>query len=596
MVEGPGTFTRAIATWSMGLVLATGCYQGLDQDGDGGGGTGTGSASNPSGADAGEAGVTDGATDGATDGVTDGDPTDPGDTDGAPAALPQTSRYPRLSHVQWENTVQDLFFLPAPTGLSKLFIGDPISGGFDNNSEALKIGATLWTDYQRAAETVAELVASDPQILAKIVPETDGDSDAQARAFITSFGRRVYRRPLSAAELERHLQVFHLGVATPGQLAAFPAGVRLVVQTMLQSPFFLYRVEASETADADGRIRLSAHEVASKLSYMLWNTMPDDELFAAADADALAQPAGVAAQAARMLEDPRAHAMVASFHHQLLAVDHYSDVYKDPVKFPGFDPALNAMMATETMMFIEEVVFKQDGDLATLLTAPFTFVNAALAPLYGVEGEFGPDFVKVELDPAQRAGILTQIGFLASNAGGFENDPIHRGVFMNLKLLCTGLPPPPNVVPPLPAPVPGESLRERITRHTGKGTCGEGCHGYLINPLGFAFEHYDPLGRWQTMDAGKPVDAADEFVFGGVAQAYDGAVELAQLMADSDEAHRCYVGHLLEYGYARGPQVADNKLIRRIADGSRDGTISIKQIILELTQSDAFLYRASVAP
>lgn len=588
MVEGPGTFTHAITTWSIGLVLATGCYQGADPRGDSdGASTGVDSASNPSspsGADAGE------------EGVTDGDTADTGDTDGAPAALPQTSRYPRLSHVQWENTVQDLFFLPAPTGYSKLFIGDPISGGFDNNSEALKIGATLWTDYQRAAETVAELVASDPQILAKIVPETDGDSDAQARAFITSFGRRVYRRPLSEDELDRHLQVFNLGVATPGQLEAFPAGVRLVVQTMLQSPFFLYRVEASETDGGDGRIRLSSHEVASKLSYMLWNTMPDDELFTAADADALAQTAGVAAQAARMLEDPRAHAMVAAFHHQLLAVDHYSDVYKDPVKFPGFDPALNAMMATETMMFIEDVVFAQNGDFSTLLTAPYTFVNAALAPLYGVQGQFGDDFVKVELDPDQRAGILTQIGFLASNAGGFENDPIHRGVFMNLKLLCTGLPPPPNMVPPLPAPVPGETLRERITRHTGKGTCGEGCHGYLINPLGFAFEHYDPLGRWQTMDAGKPVNAADEFVLGGVSQPYDGAVQLAQLMADSDEAHRCYVGHLLEYGYARGPQVADNPLIRRIADESRAGTISIKQIILELTQSDAFLYRAPVTP
>ena len=247
-------------------------------------------------------------------------------------------------------------------------------------------------------------------------------------------------------------------------------------------------------------------------------------------------------------------------------------------------------------MFIEEVVFKQNGDLAALLTAPYTFVNAALAPLYGVEGQFDDTFVKVDLDPTQRAGVLTQIGFLASNAGAFENDPIHRGVFMNLQLLCTGLPPPPNMVPPLPPPVDGETLRERITRHTGKGTCGEGCHGSLINPIGFAFEHYDPLGRWQTMDAGKPVNAADEFLLGGALQQYDGAVELAQLMADSDEAHRCYVGHLLEYGYARGPQTADAKLIQRIADGSRDGTYSIKQIILELTQSDAFLFRAPVAP
>lgn len=592
MVEGPGTFTRAIGSWSIGLVLATGCYQGAAGDGGSDGvtdGTGTGSASNPStptGGDAGETEVT---------GVTDGDPTDTGDTGGVPEALPQTSRYPRLSHVQWENTVQDLFGLPAPTGYSKLFIGDPISGGFDNNSEALKVGATLWTDYQRGAELVAELVAADPAVLAKIAPPIDGDSDTQALAFITSFGRRAYRRPLTPDELTRHLEIFNLGVATPGELEAFPAGVRLVVQSMLQSPFFLYRVETTDTDDGTGKIRLSGHELASKLSYMLWNTMPDDELFTAADADLLADAAGVAAQATRMLEDPRAHDMIASFHYQLLAVDHYSDVYKDPVKFPGFDPAMNSAMAQETMMFIDEVIFKQNGDLATLLTAPYTFVNAALAPLYGVQGQFGDDFVKVDLDPSQRAGLLTQVGFLASNAGAFENDPIHRGVFMNLQLLCSELPPPPNVVPPLPPPVDGESLRERITRHTGKGTCGEGCHGYLINPIGFAFENYDPLGRWQTVDAGKPVNAADEFIFGDEAKKYDGAVELAQLMADSDEAHRCYVGHLLEYGYARTPQKADRALIQKISDGSRAGTHSIKQVILELTQSDAFLNRAPVA-
>jgi hypothetical protein len=580
MVEGPGTFTQALATWSIGLVLSTGCYQGSDQDGDG---STDGGASSP------------GSTGGESGGVTDGTG-DSGDTGGSADALPQTSRYPRLSHVQWENTVQDLFFLPAPTGFSALFIGDPISGGFDNNSEALKVGATLWTDYQRAAEKVAEMVAGDPALLAKIVPQVDGDSDTQARAFITTFGRRAYRRPLTEDELGRHLETFHLGVATPGELAAFPAGVRLVVQSMLQSPFFLYRVEASETEDGGGKIRLSSHELATKLSYMLWNTMPDEALFAAADADELAVTTGVAAQATRMLEDPRAHDMVAAFHYQLLEVDHYSDVYKDPAKFPAFDPAMNAMMATETMMFVEDVVFTQNGDLATLLTAPYTFVNAALAPFYGVAGQLGDDFVKVELDPSQRAGVMTQIGFLASNAGAFENDPIHRGVFMNLQLLCTGLPPPPNMVPPLPPPVEGETLRERITRHTGKGTCGEGCHGYLINPLGFAFEHYDPLGRWQTMDAGKPVNAADEFSFASGVQQFDGAVELAQLMADSDEAHRCYVGHLLEYGYARGPQKADAPLIQRIADGSRAGTTSIKQIILELTQNDAFLFRAPVAP
>ncbi|MBK9758225.1 MAG: DUF1592 domain-containing protein [Nannocystis sp.] len=521
-------------------------------------------------------------------------PTPPTPPATAARLLPQTSRYPRLSHTQWENTIQDLFFLTEPTGFSALFIGDPVSGGFDNNSEALKVTATLWTDYQRGAEQVAELVASDPALLAKFAPPTDGDSDAQATAFITSFGKRAYRRPLTAEEIARHLEIFHAGVATPGELAAFPAGVRLVVQAMLQSPHFLYRVEASEVPDGT-KIRLSGHEIASKLSYMLWNTMPDDALFAAAADGSLDDPKGVAAQAARLLDHPRAHAMVANFHYQLLQVDHYSDIYKDPVKFAAYSAELNPLLASETLKFVDDVVFN-DGDLATLLTAPYTFVNAKLAPFYGVAGDFSDDLVKVDLDPARRAGILTQLGFLMANAGAFENDPIHRGVFLNLQLLCSNLPPPPNMVPPLPPPVEGETLRERVDRHTGKGTCGEGCHGYLINPIGFAFENYDPLGQWQTMDAGKPVDAAAEFSLGGVSQKYDGAVELAHLMADSDEAHRCYVAHFLEYGYARRPQKADDKFIATLAASSKSGTHTIKQIILELSKSDAFLFRAPVEP
>jgi hypothetical protein len=580
MVEAPGNFTRArLPWWSAGLLLAVGCYSGAS-DSDAGDDTATtGTASQPT---AGESAST---------------PTDTGDTadtDGTGEAdvLPQTSRYPRLSHTQWENTVQDLFFLPAPTGYSNLFIGDPVSGGFDNNSEALKVTATLWTDYQRGAEQVAELVAKDPEILAKIAPQDGGDSDAQATAFITTFGKRAYRRPLTAEEVARHLEIFHAGMATPGDLAAFPAGVRLVVQAMLQSPHFLYRVEASDIAEGT-KIRLSGHEIASKLSYMLWNTMPDDELFAAAADGSLDDPKGVASQATRLLDHPRARDMVANFHYQLLKVDHYSDIYKDPVKFAAYSAEVNPLLASETLKFVDDVIFN-DGDFATLLTAPYTFVNAKLAPFYGVQGDFGDDFVKVDLDPARRAGILTQLGFLMANAGAFENDPIHRGVFMNLQLLCTGLPPPPNMVPPLPPPVEGETLRERVDRHTGKGTCGEGCHGYLINPLGFAFEHYDPLGQWQTMDAGKPVDAAAEFQFGGVPQKYDGAVELAHLMADSDEAHKCYVAHFLEYGYARRPQKADQEFIDSLAAGSKDGTHTIKQIILELTRSDAFLNRAPV--
>ena len=544
--------------------------------------------SGESASDAGESTSSSGAdaTSAAADETSAGDTAD--DDTGAPAKpfMPGPPVLPRLTQRQYLNSVEALLGpgLPVP----------PLEP--DTNPYLFfTIGAASTTvselgvqQYEEAAELFTGIVFADVarrDALVGCLPAAPGD--ACVSEFIARFGRRAYRRPLAADEQARWLTM-----AT--ELANGDAwqGVRHAIAGMLQSPHFLYRVEASDIAEGT-KIRLSGHEIASKLSYMLWNTMPDDELFAAAADGSLDDPKGVASQATRLLDHPRARDMVANFHYQLLKVDHYSDIYKDPVKFAAYSAEVNPLLASETLKFVDDVIFN-DGDFATLLTAPYTFVNAKLAPFYGVQGDFGDDFVKVDLDPARRAGILTQLGFLMANAGAFENDPIHRGVFMNLQLLCTGLPPPPNMVPPLPPPVEGETLRERVDRHTGKGTCGEGCHGYLINPLGFAFEHYDPLGQWQTMDAGKPVDAAAEFQFGGVPQKYDGAVELAHLMADSDEAHKCYVAHFLEYGYARRPQKADQEFIDSLAAGSKDGTHTIKQIILELTRSDAFLNRAPV--
>jgi hypothetical protein len=498
-----------------------------------------------------------------------------------------------LSHRQWESTIRDLLRLDETTGKSGLFIGDPISGGYDNNVEKLVVSATLWTDYQRAAEEIAELVVADDELVALLVP-ADGDSDARARGFIESFGPRAYRRPLSAAEVDRHMLLFHEGAALGGEDPLLE-GIRVVLQTFLQSPYFLYRVELSDAVDEDGRIKLSGHEVAAKLSYMLWDTMPDDELFTAAANGELDTIDGVEKQAARMLDDPRAHDMVAAFHYQTLKVDSYGKISKNADKFPEFNEALRDMMVAETMMFVDDVVFDHPvGDLATLLAAPYSFVNDQLAALYGVGGEFTEELVRTDLDPSQRAGVLTQLGFLAANASSTENDPIHRGVFLNLQVLCTGLPPPPDIIPPPPPPMPGQSLRERIDQHTGIGTCGESCHAYLINPLGFAFEQYDPLGRWQTMDAGKPVDATGMFSFIEGQKSYTGGAELAKIVASSTEAHRCYVAHLLEYGFARTPVQADNPEINRLMEGSRDGTYSIRELIVELATSDAFLFRAPV--
>jgi hypothetical protein len=264
-------------------------------------------------------------------------PTKPGD----PAVAPlDTSRFPRLSHLQWENSVQDLLYLAQPSGLSASFTGDPLGGIFDNNESSLLVTPGLWADYQLAAEQLSVLVTSDAAKLAKLVPAgAPADAAGRAQAFIESFGMRAYRRPLTPAEITGYLALFAKGKDLVDGPDDFAKGARLTLQAFLQSPYFVYRVEASSAA-LGATIPLSDFELATKLSYMLWNTMPDDALFAAAKSGKLATTEGVLAQATRLLDDDRARVMVASFHHQLFQYDHYDDLTKDPTLFPDFNPAL----------------------------------------------------------------------------------------------------------------------------------------------------------------------------------------------------------------------------------------------------------------
>jgi uncharacterized protein DUF1592/uncharacterized protein DUF1588/uncharacterized protein DUF1595/uncharacterized protein DUF1585/uncharacterized protein DUF1587 len=499
-----------------------------------------------------------------------------------------TSRFPRLSHLQWENSVQDLLHLAQPAGLSASFTGDPLGGIFDNNESSLLVAPGLWADYQLAAEQLSVLVTSDAAKLAKLIPsDAPADAAGRTKAFLESFGMRAYRRPLSPAELAGYTALFAKGKDQVDGTDDFAKGVRLTLQAFLQSPNFIYRVETSSTA-VGAMIPLSDYELATKLSYMLWNTMPDDALFAAAKAGKLATPEGVLAQATRLLDDDRARVMVASFHHQLFQYDHYDDLTKDPTLFPDFTPALGADMKREAEMFVEDMVFARDGGIKEILTEPTTFVNSELAAIYGLKGNFGSDFVKVDLDPKTRSGILTRIGFLASNATSHEQHSIHRGVFINRRVICAKLPDPPNNVPPLPPAADFKTNRERVEKHTGAGTCGATCHGTLINPAGFAFEHYGAIGQYEDTENGNPVNSADTYTLDGKPVSYDNAVDFDKLLAESDQVHDCYAKHWLQYAYGRGDQPADALALADLAKESRKGA---RALILALTQTQAFRSR-----
>lgn len=510
---------------------------------------------------------------------------------GATGELAAATAFPRLTHSQWENSVRDLLRLTEAPNLSGSFEPDTRISFFDNNIRALRVSGDLWGDYQDAAETLAEAATSDPEVLAGLLPDgLPGEASERARAVVRDLGRRAYRRTLSSEEIDAHLALFEQGAAHFPEMSAFEAGARILLETFLQSPHFVYRVELGQSQSGD-TVQLGDFEIASRLSYMIWNSGPDDALLDQAEQGALRIPEQIASQAARLLDDPRGKAMLERFHAQLFNWDLYRDLSKNPSEFPLYYGGVGQDMYEEARRFVEHI-FDADGDFVELLTAPYTFVNSDLAAIYGFEGAFGDAFTQASFDPMtqpQRGGLLTQLGFLASHGG--LTGSVHRGVFINHRVLCTELPPPPDAIPPIPGD-DGITMtsRERIEMHTGPGTCGASCHGTYINPIGYAFESFDGLGQYRTEELGLPVDSTATFEFVDGPVSYDGAGELNGAMAERVQTHDCYAKHWVEYALGRDTAGSDLDLIQNMGDASLGG-LSLRELIIELVQSEEFRAR-----
>jgi hypothetical protein len=345
---------------------------------------------------------------------------------------------------------------------------------------------------------------------------------------------------------------------------------------------FLYRAELGA---GSGRTRLGDYEIAAKLSYALSNTMPDDALFAAAASGALRTQEQVLAQAQRLLGkggDP-----AATFHEELFDIDAL-DIEKDPKLYPQFKPAWRDSIVKESALFLADV-FGKDRGFADLLTAPYTFVDATLAPVYGLPPP-ASGFARVDLDPRQRAGFLTQTAFLAKD-GLADPEPIRRGAFINRTLLCLDLVPPPgatdNVPPP---PATARTNRERVDAITGAPGCAA-CHHAFINPAGFAFESYDAIGRYRTTDNGVPVDTADTYNFQSGPKSFRDAVEWSRVLAESTEAHACYTRGWVAYLLGRSLQPEDEPFVAWLAGRSLREHASVKALALTVVTDDSFLTR-----
>lgn len=525
--------------------------------------------------------------------VQPGGTTNPGGTDGATDevvdAVPPTSRLLRLSHQQFDRVLSDLLRMEvAVTGDFPEEV--PTLGGYFEEA-ALTVNDRLKTELTATAERLAAGLVTTPEAYQKVVGCETTDTTCRD-AFITAFIGRAYRRPITESERTAYTSLFDAGGELLGTGDAFRDGVQLVVEAAIQSPQFLYRVEVGSGETDEFGVKLTPHEVASRLSFMMWGTMPDDELFAAAADGSLLTAAGFDRQLGRLLDDPRVAVRSLDFHERWLQMESLGGVTKDAALYPLFNGELVDSMREETRLFFENVTIQNSGGIFELLTAPFGFVNSALNGVYGFDGTFGSEYTRVDY-PAQspRGGLLTQAAFLSGHSSSATTtSPILRGTFVLRRLTCLDIPEPPaNAVsqtPPPPAQTP-VTTRDLFTWKTSMTECS-GCH-QLINPVGFAFEEFDAVGRHRTEENGAPVDASGQ-LSAPVTLAFTGAKELSAQLATLPETASCYATNWLEYAYGRPVTSADARTLADLASGLRAPGFGAKSTLERLARSAAFTH------
>jgi hypothetical protein len=496
---------------------------------------------------------------------------------------PTNYRVVRLTHDQWENSVRDVLMLSQVPGMAGSFFPDPKgNSNFSNNENGLEVNDTLRLDYERSAEEVAQKVTSDSAALTRL-----GNADSPT-AFIAAIGKRAYRRALTADESAAYLELWNQGATFFASGNAFKDGAQVFLGALLQSPSFLYRTEL-----ADAGARLTGAELATKISYLLRNTTPTDELLASAESGALDTNEGLAIAVEQMFTEEIVASNVETFFHELYALSRQLGILKDTTMFPTFTEATAQALHESDLMFFGDLFASGQG-VRDIFLSKTAFVNSDIAPIYGLTSR-GTDLKKVTLDDT-RPGFLTRAGFLATNATLKNPDPIHRGVDINVRMLCADLSPPPGVeIPPLPTPEPNQTNREAVTALTGEGFCGE-CHGGIINPPGFALEGFDATGKVRTMDAGKPVDTTGNFGAISGNPSFAGPADLAQIMAESETAHTCFSARLTEYALSRDLSSKDTDLVQSLAHESHTSAASLRNLLMVLIQSPSFTNANSPSP
>ena len=496
------------------------------------------------------------------------------------ADAPAMSR--RLTHSQYNHTVRDL--LGDQTSPASHFPREDFVNGFKNQAEAQSIPALMAENYSAAAEKLARNAfrAGDSNGLVPCKPRSADDADCRAR-FLHSFGLRAFRSPLTEPEFVRYSGLFSAEAKRTGN---FLAAAQLVVEAMLQSPNFLLHVP-----------RTRPYDVANRLSYAIWDSMPDQQLF---QSD-LATPEAIEKAARRMVNDPRAREAVDEFISQWLRFDRILNTVKDRRLFPQFNPELAASMTEETRRLIADTVWN-DGNFMGIFSADYTFINSDLAALYKMPAP-PEEFAKVRLAPESgRAGILGQAAFLALTSKPAETSPTARGIFVREQFLCQHVPDPPpgtnSNLPPLTEEKP-QTNRERLAVHLARETCAT-CHR-LIDPIGFGFEKFGPIGASREKlsltffparrERNKPPRTVEldldttANIAGFLHSDFSSPRELGLLLAKNPLCQECVVKQLFRYMYGRPETPADRPIIESALRRFRESRFRFKELIVALASS-----------
>ena len=410
------------------------------------------------------------------------------------------------------------------------------------------------------------------------------------RDIVATLARRAYRRPVRDPEIDGLLQFVDIA---KGEGMSVEEGIRVALQAMLVSPNFLFRIEVDpDPTDAAAVHRVSDFELASRLSYFLWSSMPDDELLAVAEDGRLSDPAVLDEQVDRMLADERADALGENFAGQWLQIRNLHSVTPDPEKFPPWNSGLRDDMMTETTLFFNHML-RENRQLGDFLDADFTFANERLAQHYGIDGVSGPEFRRVALPAGERGGILGHASVLTVTSYPSRTSPTIRGKYLLENILGAPPPPPPPDVPALEEAAAGSaaSLREQMEQHRANAVCAS-CHARM-DALGFALENYDGIGRWRTRDGDMPVDPSGVLPNG---KALNGPAELrAVLKDDLPEFARTVTEKSLTYALGRGLERFDRITVKRILDRVEAAGYGFRDLVREIIRSPAFQMRRGEA-